>query len=59
MITVKVVDKLENSSLVELVDKSVTPNINVTEVLIDAGFAGGDKGMEVEKPSDTKEASGK
>lgn len=59
MITVKVVDKLENSSLVELVDKSVTPNINVTEVLIDAGFAGGDKGMEVEKPSDMKEASGK
>uniref|UniRef100_A0A4X1T5T0 Tudor domain-containing protein 1 n=1 Tax=Sus scrofa TaxID=9823 RepID=A0A4X1T5T0_PIG len=46
MITVRVADKLENSSLVELTDRSVTPHISVTQVLIDAGF-----------PSDLKEAS--
>nr|KAF6425870.1 tudor domain containing 1 [Molossus molossus] len=57
MIMVKVVDKLENSSLVELVDKSMTPNINVTEVLIDAGFAVREKEIVTEKPSDKKEAS--
>ncbi|XP_054437201.1 tudor domain-containing protein 1 [Pteronotus mesoamericanus] len=57
MMTVKVVDKLENSSLVELVDKSETPNISVTEVLIDAGFAVRGKGIVTEKSSDIKEAS--
>lgn len=59
MITVKVVDKLENSSLVELTDRSVMPHISVTRVLIDAGFAVGDKGVVTVKPSDMKEASGK
>ncbi|XP_023609099.1 tudor domain-containing protein 1 [Myotis lucifugus] len=49
MITVKVVDKLENSSLVELIDKSMTPHISVTEVLIDAGFAAREKGIVTEK----------
>ncbi|KAM5243585.1 tudor domain-containing protein 1 isoform 3-T3 [Hipposideros larvatus] len=57
MVTVKVVDKLENSSLVELLDESVTPNISVTQVLIDAGFAVGEKGVVTDKPSDTHEAS--
>lgn len=58
MITVRVADKLENSSLVELTDRSVTPHISVTQVLIDAGFAEGDKGVVPDKPSDLKEASG-
>nr|XP_033698236.1 tudor domain-containing protein 1 [Tursiops truncatus] len=57
MITVKVVDKLENSSLVELTDRSVMPHISVTRVLIDAGFAVGDKGVVTVKPSVMKEAS--
>ncbi|KAG8517404.1 Tudor domain-containing protein 1 [Galemys pyrenaicus] len=56
MITVKVAEKLENSSVVELVDKSVTPNVSVTQVLIDAGFAVGDQGAVTGKPSDVKEA---
>uniref|UniRef100_A0A8C3YS85 Tudor domain-containing protein 1 n=1 Tax=Catagonus wagneri TaxID=51154 RepID=A0A8C3YS85_9CETA len=56
MISVKVADKLENSSLVELVDRSVTPHISVSKVLIDAGFAKGDKGGVTDKPSDVKEA---
>ena len=59
MITVKVADKLENSSLVELLDKSVTPHISVTQVLIDAGFAVGETGVLTDKPSIVKEASGK
>lgn len=58
MITVKVADKLENSSVVELRDISVTPNISVSKVLIDAGFAVGEERV-MEKPSDVKEASGK
>uniref|UniRef100_A0A8C9JRW5 Tudor domain-containing protein 1 n=1 Tax=Panthera tigris altaica TaxID=74533 RepID=A0A8C9JRW5_PANTA len=57
MITVKVADKLENSSLVELLDKSVTPHISVTQVLIDAGFAVGETGVLTDKPSIVKEAS--
>ncbi|XP_069316594.1 tudor domain-containing protein 1 isoform X3 [Eulemur rufifrons] len=57
MITVKVVDKLETSSLVELMDKSETPNVSVSQVLIDAGFAVGGKGRVTDKPSDVKEAS--
>ncbi|XP_012578955.1 PREDICTED: tudor domain-containing protein 1 [Condylura cristata] len=56
MITVKVAEKLENSSVVELIDKSVTPNISVTQVLIDAGFAVGEPGAVTEKASDVKEA---
>ncbi|XP_073096480.1 tudor domain-containing protein 1 isoform X1 [Manis javanica] len=56
MITVKVADKLENSSVVELIDISVTPNINVSQVLIDAGFAVGEERM-MQRPSDVKEAS--
>ncbi|XP_036293897.1 tudor domain-containing protein 1 [Pipistrellus kuhlii] len=57
MITVKVVDKLENSSVVELLDKSMTPHISVTEVLTDAGFTAREKGIVIEKLSDMKEAS--
>ncbi|XP_059956820.1 tudor domain-containing protein 1 isoform X3 [Mesoplodon densirostris] len=57
VITVKVVDKLETSSLVELMDRSVMPHISVTKVLIDAGFAVGDKGVMTDKPGDMKEAS--
>ncbi|XP_006162823.1 tudor domain-containing protein 1 [Tupaia chinensis] len=57
MITVKVVDKLENSSLVELLDRSVTPHVSIAKVLIDAGFAV-EKGLVTEKPSNAKEASG-
>lgn len=60
MITVKVVDKLENSSLVELIDESVTPNVNVTQVLLDSGLAAREEGVLVtDKPSDAHEASGK
>ena len=59
MITVIVVDKLKNSSLVELMDRSVMPHVSVTKVLIDAGFAVGDKGVVTDKPSDMKGASGK
>lgn len=59
IITVKVVDKLENSSLVELIDKSETPHVSVSKVLIDAGFAVGEQSMVTDKPSDVKETSGK
>ncbi|KAM6183161.1 tudor domain-containing protein 1 isoform 2-T2 [Erethizon dorsatum] len=51
MVIVKVVDKLENSSLVELIDKSVTPVISVAKVLIDAGFAIDEKETVTDKPS--------
>ncbi|KAM9051301.1 tudor domain-containing protein 1 isoform 7-T7 [Megaptera novaeangliae] len=57
MITVIVVDKLENSSLVELMDRSVMPHVSVTKVLVDAGVAVGDKGVVTDKPSDMKGAS--
>ncbi|XP_037597656.1 tudor domain-containing protein 1 isoform X4 [Cebus imitator] len=57
IITVKVVDKLENSSLVELIDKSKTPHVSISKVLIDAAFAVGEQGMVADKPSDMKEAS--
>nr|XP_019580708.1 PREDICTED: tudor domain-containing protein 1 [Rhinolophus sinicus] len=58
MITVKVVDKLENSSLVELIDESVTPNISVTQVLLDSGLAAREEGVLVtDRPSDAQEAS--
>ncbi|KAF6317988.1 tudor domain containing 1 [Rhinolophus ferrumequinum] len=58
MITVKVVDKLENSSLVELIDESVTPNVSVTQVLLDSGLAAREEGVLVtDKPSDAHEAS--
>ncbi|XP_008585588.1 PREDICTED: tudor domain-containing protein 1 [Galeopterus variegatus] len=57
MIMVKVVDKLENSSLVELTDKSMTPNINVTKALIETGLAVGEKVIVTDKPSDMKETS--
>nr|XP_003408992.1 tudor domain-containing protein 1 [Loxodonta africana] len=57
MITVKVVDKLENSSLVELMDKSVKPNVSVSKVLIEAGFAMGENERVTNKASDMKEAS--
>uniref|UniRef100_A0A6I8PB24 Tudor domain-containing protein 1 n=1 Tax=Ornithorhynchus anatinus TaxID=9258 RepID=A0A6I8PB24_ORNAN len=39
MITVKVVDKKDNSSLVELMDTSVNPSISINKCLIDAGIA--------------------
>ncbi|VTJ55574.1 Hypothetical predicted protein [Marmota monax] len=58
MVTVKVVDRLENSSLVELTDKSLTPSVNVTRALIDAGFAVEEKEMATDKPSGMKKASG-
>ncbi|XP_068405154.1 tudor domain-containing protein 1 [Eschrichtius robustus] len=57
MITVIVVDRLENSSLVELMDTSVMPHVSVTKVLVDAGVAVGDKGVVTDKPSDMKGAS--
>ncbi|XP_076982207.1 tudor domain-containing protein 1 [Tamandua tetradactyla] len=56
IITVKVVEKLENSSLVELIDKSVTPSISVTKVLLEAGFAMGEQETVTDKDSDIKEA---
>ncbi|XP_021565441.1 tudor domain-containing protein 1 [Carlito syrichta] len=56
MITVKVVDELENSSLVELIDKSKMPNVSVTKVLIDTGFAVEKKATVADSPSDVKEA---
>ncbi|XP_067393272.1 tudor domain-containing protein 1 isoform X2 [Emydura macquarii macquarii] len=37
MITVRVVDKKENSSVVELADESVTPIINVSKHLLESG----------------------
>ncbi|XP_058291743.1 tudor domain-containing protein 1 isoform X2 [Hylobates moloch] len=57
IITVKVVDKLENSCLVELIDKSETPDVSVSKVLVDAGFAVGEQSMVTDKPSDVKETS--
>nr|XP_039321148.1 tudor domain-containing protein 1 isoform X2 [Saimiri boliviensis boliviensis] len=57
IITVKVVDKLENSSQVELIDKSKMPHVSISKVLIDAAFAVGEQGMVADKPSDMKEAS--
>ncbi|XP_063100841.1 tudor domain-containing protein 1 isoform X2 [Cavia porcellus] len=59
MVIVKVVDKLENSSLVELTDKSVTPVISVAKVLIEAGFAIGEKETVTDKPSVPLCAEGK
>jgi tudor domain-containing protein 1/4/6/7 len=59
MVMVKVVDRLENSSLVELTDKSVTPNVSVAKVLIEAGFATEEKEIVKEKSSDVEKASGK
>lgn len=58
MITVRVVDKLQTSSLVELIDKSETSNISVGKVLVHAGFATEENGIMTDKPSDVKEASG-
>ncbi|XP_040848428.1 tudor domain-containing protein 1 [Ochotona curzoniae] len=57
MITVRVVDKLQTSSLVELIDKSETSNISVGKVLVHAGFATEENGIMTDKPSDVKEAS--
>ncbi|XP_022267852.2 tudor domain-containing protein 1 isoform X4, partial [Canis lupus familiaris] len=57
IIMVRVADKLENSSLVELVDKSVTPHVSIAQALRDAGFAVGETGMLAEKPSVMKEAN--
>ncbi|XP_074089737.1 tudor domain-containing protein 1 isoform X6 [Macrotis lagotis] len=58
MITVKVVDKKENSSVVELIDKSVKPSINVSKILIEAGFAIGEgKLLTVDAFSDLREIS--
>ncbi|PNJ65542.1 TDRD1 isoform 3 [Pongo abelii] len=57
IITVKVVDKLENSSLVGLIDKSEMPHVSVSKVLIDAGFAVGEQSIVTDKPSDVKETS--
>ncbi|XP_053778663.1 tudor domain-containing protein 1 [Desmodus rotundus] len=57
MMTVKVLGKLETSSLVALTDKSETPNVSVAQVLTDAGFAIWGKGTVTEPPGDTKEAS--
>lgn len=59
MITVKVADKLENSSLVELIDASVTPHLSIAQVLRDAGFALQETGVPAEKPRVVKDASGK
>ncbi|XP_042711218.1 tudor domain-containing protein 1 isoform X4 [Chrysemys picta bellii] len=39
MITVRVVDKKENSSVVEIADESVTPIINVSKHLLESGHA--------------------
>uniref|UniRef100_A0A452QZ56 Tudor domain-containing protein 1 n=1 Tax=Ursus americanus TaxID=9643 RepID=A0A452QZ56_URSAM len=57
MITVKVADKLENSSLVELIDASVTPHLSIAQVLRDAGFALQETGVPAEKPRVVKDAS--
>ncbi|XP_076690770.1 tudor domain-containing protein 1 isoform X6 [Callospermophilus lateralis] len=57
MVTVKVVDRLENSSLVELTDKSLTPSVSVTRALIDAGFAVEEKEIATDKPSGMRKAS--
>ncbi|XP_072596189.1 tudor domain-containing protein 1 isoform X1 [Vulpes vulpes] len=57
IIMVRVADKLENSSLVELVDKSVTPHLSIAQALRDAGFAVGETGTLAEKPSVMKEAN--
>ncbi|XP_010632895.1 tudor domain-containing protein 1 isoform X1 [Fukomys damarensis] len=59
MVMVKVVDKLENSCLVELTDKSVTPVVSVAKVLIDAGFAVDEKEIVTDKPSVPLTAKGK
>ncbi|EMP39036.1 Tudor domain-containing protein 1 [Chelonia mydas] len=39
MITIRVVDKKENSSVVEIADESVTPIINVSKHLLESGYA--------------------
>ncbi|XP_045147280.1 tudor domain-containing protein 1 isoform X1 [Echinops telfairi] len=56
MISVTVVDKLESSSLVELVDRSVTPHVSVARVLVEAGFAVGGKDIVTSHTSDLKDA---
>uniref|UniRef100_A0A4X2M4V8 Tudor domain-containing protein 1 n=1 Tax=Vombatus ursinus TaxID=29139 RepID=A0A4X2M4V8_VOMUR len=58
MIMVKVVDKKENSSVVELINKSVKPSINVSKILIEAGFAVGEsKMLTTDTSSDLREIS--
>uniref|UniRef100_A0A8C5KK42 Tudor domain-containing protein 1 n=1 Tax=Jaculus jaculus TaxID=51337 RepID=A0A8C5KK42_JACJA len=55
MVMVKVVDRLENSSLVELMDKSLVPSVSIANILIDAGFAM-EKEVVTDKTSDMKKA---
>ncbi|XP_051679609.2 tudor domain-containing protein 1 isoform X2 [Oryctolagus cuniculus] len=56
MITVRVVGKLETSSLVELIDKSGTSNVSIGKVLVHAGLATEECGVLTDKPGDGKEA---
>lgn len=51
MVAVRVVGMLGTRSLVELVDKSVTPHVSASKALIDSGFA-------VEEPETVADTSG-
>lgn len=55
---VKVVDKLENSFLVEFIDIFVIFYVSVVKVFIDVGFVVGEIGVLIDKFSDRKEISG-
>lgn len=58
MMIVKVVDKLENSFLVEFIDIFVIFYVSVVKVFIDVGFVVGETGVLIDKFSDRKEISG-
>uniref|UniRef100_A0A8B9QG81 Tudor domain containing 1 n=1 Tax=Apteryx owenii TaxID=8824 RepID=A0A8B9QG81_APTOW len=51
VLTVKVVDKKSNSSVVELIDASVTPVKNISNYLIEKGCAAEEAKMALPKPS--------
>lgn len=59
MVTVKVVDMLGTRSVVELVDKSVTPPVSTSKALIDSGFAVEEKETAADKNNTVHTASGK
>ncbi|MEJ1270959.1 von Willebrand factor A domain containing 2 [Cricetulus griseus] len=57
MVTVKVVDMLGTRSVVELVDKSVTPPVSTSKALIDSGFAVEEKETAADKNNTVHTAS--
>ncbi|XP_040598265.1 tudor domain-containing protein 1 isoform X1 [Mesocricetus auratus] len=57
IVTVRVVDMLGTRSVVELVDKSVTPPVSTSKALVDSGFAVEEKEVAADKSSGGRTAS--